>query len=759
MRFIIPSLILLQFLLPRVSEASVVVEGFESTQQWEIKEWGDGAELVLSSEHVTEGKQSLEIRLDPKNKKADNKGLFLRRGFSGRPENLQTLEIDLYNGLNQPIEFALALEADEYYEAPRLPLQPGWNRNIRLDLQAKTFKSASSNWEYKIPLKKGAAIGNILFIIYGGAIKEGKIWIDNVRTREWGNTAGLFQGQAIASALPGPIQVLSSPARVARGQRFEASFNFSGSYRNPYDPKEISVDGLLTSPSGKRMRMPAFLASGEVSLKNPVQNPLWKLRISPSEEGLWSYQVLVNNKQGERRSKPLQFVVDPAEFSGFLRVDPEDKHYFSFEDGTFYYPIGQNVGWDSDENYQKIFAAMSAAGENWTRVWMSNWSFGLEWKEMGFFRGLGNYNLPNAERLDKLLDLAAKHGIYMQLVFDFHGALSSKVNAEWANNPYNKVNGGLLAKADDFWTDLKARELYKRRLRYIVARWGYSPNIMAWEFFNEINFSDNFAADKETAWLKEMSLWLKNLDPHNHMITTSYYDYYNKQTYELPTIDFTQYHAYQKRVTKTMQTIVERFRKFNKPFFFAEFGNNSKDGVDDADKKGVFIHAGIWTQAMQPVGGNAMPWWWNTHIAPNDLYYHFKALSAFLKGLDRRGKDWQTVREEWVIQRRLGLNEKLVFQGLRSPEVMIGWIADSRAFLAEDGGSPKDWEKIQFKVDWPEETELNVEYWDTIRGEKIAKLETKPVRGKLVLTLPTFRNDIAFKVIRKNTQAQLTGSR
>ncbi|HYX36420.1 MAG TPA: DUF5060 domain-containing protein [Oligoflexus sp.] len=740
-------------------QAADLADDFEESMLWEVKEWGDGAKLSLSPGHATQGQKALEVRLDPANKKPDNKGLFLRRGFSGRPENLQTIEVDIFNGLGKPIEFALAIEADEYYEGPKIKLQAGWNRDVRLDLLSQKFKSATSNWEYKTGLKKGAAVGNIFFIFYSGDTREGLFAVDNLRVKEWGNSLTRLRQKAPILKAPSGFKILESSATGKVGQRYEVTFNFEGFYHNPFDPDEIAVDGVFTAPSGRQLRMPGFLAKGEVTLKAAVTDALWKLRITPDEPGVWSFQVFVKNPRGSTQSVAQSFTVEKAPFRGFLQVDAKDPHYFSFGDGSFYYPMGQNVGWDSDDNYKKIFAAMGNSGQNWTRVWMSNWSFGLEWKEMGFFRGLGNYNLVNAERLDRLMDLAAQHGIFMQLVFDFHGALSSKVNAEWTNNPYNKANGGLLAKADDFWTDPQARELYKRRLRYIVARWGYSPQIMAWEFFNEINFSDNFAPEKETAWLKDMSAWLKDLDPHRHMITTSYYDYYNKKTYELPTIDYTQYHAYQKRVVKTMQTVVERFRQFNKPFFFAEFGGNSADGVDDADKKGVFVHAGLWSQAMQPTGGNAMPWWWNTHIAPNDLYYHWKALAQYLEGIDRRNKDWQTVREEWMVQRRLGLDEKLIFQGLQSTDLMLGWIADSRAFQAQDAGSLKEWRSLQFKVQVPKDGFFAVEYWDTIKGAVINRTELRSRDGRLYLTLPEFKSDIAFKVIRKKDPSSLAETR
>ena len=86
---------------------------------------------------------------------------------------------------------------------------------------------------------------------------------------------------------------------------------------------------------------------------------------------------------------------------------------------------------------------------------------------------------------------------------------------------------------------------------------------------------------------------------------------------------------------------------------------------------------------------------------------------------------------------------------------MLGWIADSRAFQATDGGSPKDWENIKFKLNWAEDALFEVEFWDTLKGEKIKNIEAHSKNGRLVLELPKFRNDIAFKLRKKSGTSKL----
>ncbi|MCZ0212168.1 hypothetical protein OZK63_43170, partial [Streptomyces sp. UMAF16] len=65
-----------------------------------------------------------------------------------------------------------------------------------------------------------------------------------------------------------------------------------------------------------------------------------------------------------------------------------------------------------------------------------------------------------------------------------HGQVSTTVNPEWNNNPYNIANGGPCNNTWDFFSNSTAKNLFKNRMRYIIARYGYSNTIMSWELFN-----------------------------------------------------------------------------------------------------------------------------------------------------------------------------------------------------------------------------------------------------------------------------------
>ena len=64
----------------------------------------------------------------------------------------------------------------------------------------------------------------------------------------------------------------------------------------------------------------------------------------------------------------------------------------------------------------------------------------------------------------------------------------------------------------------------KRKLRYIVARWGYSPSILAFELFNEVQFTDAAQLNMWNiieAWHNEMAQFIRANDVYHHLITSS----------------------------------------------------------------------------------------------------------------------------------------------------------------------------------------------------------------------------------------------
>src|SRR5262249_28232131 len=137
-----------------------------------------------------------------------------------------------------------------------------------------------------------------------------------------------------------------------------------------------------------------------------------------------------------------------------------------------------------------FFPKMHNNGENMAEVWMASWWVGIEWTtKWRNYYGAGRYSLQNAWKLDRLLDMARENGLNIHLVLDNHGKFSEWFDWEWYLNPYNSFcdAGGPVGTAAEFFTDERARQMHKNKLRYIAARWGADPAVMGWELVSEFD--------------------------------------------------------------------------------------------------------------------------------------------------------------------------------------------------------------------------------------------------------------------------------
>ena len=290
-----------------------------------------------------------------------------------------------------------------------------------------------------------------------------------------------FPGQILSQHKPLKIgPVTPSADQVSRYGKLELTVELDATYENPFDPAEVRLDAIFTSPSGQEQIVPGFFlvehrrevhTGSEVLL--PEGHGAWKIRFAPRETGRYSWRLSLRDRSGEITGGPGVFQALPADRPGFVRVSRADPHYFAFDNGQGYFPIGHNLpiyhtsGQLGDEAMRKF----AEAKENFNRWWMSASGFGIEW--MG---RLGWYRQDAAARLDLVLDQAQSLGLYYMLCMDTHQDFREQ---GWELNPFNAKNGGPCKSPADWFTNETARKHYRNRLRYTVARWGYSPHVCA----------------------------------------------------------------------------------------------------------------------------------------------------------------------------------------------------------------------------------------------------------------------------------------
>lgn len=452
-------------------------------------------------------------------------------------------------------------------------------------------------------------------------------------------------------------------------EKYEATFTLDTSYSNPFDLAVIDITVVITQPDSSQITVPAFyyrpyevVGSAPEHYENPgpVQ---WKIRFTPSMVGNYSYDIHINEGGSVSQFPNMStFTCARGQRKGFIRRDATDNHCLRYDDGAPRVNFGHNVCWESTElaGCQNYFTKMAAAGENWTRLWMCPWgSDGWVMLEhtsdywTGNFEGVGRYNLETAQRLDLIVELAEQLDIAIQLVFQYHGQFSTTTNANWDENPYNAAcpqDGGFLENPEDFFSDAEAIRLSKSKYRYIIARWGYSPAILAWELWNEVQYTDGW--DKTPAnvisWHQEMSQYLRANDPHGHLITTSSHSAGFEDIWNLNTIDLIQVHHYGTPVISPFNTTSRELAdQYQKPVIIGEYGAGSVDGMNAETnisslpepyrsqmEDGLALHNGIWSAFHSK--SSAHLWWWDHYIEPYNQYPVFEGLTAYAAGEDRR---------------------------------------------------------------------------------------------------------------------------
>lgn len=533
---------------------------------------------------------------------------------------------------------------------------------------------------------------------------------------------------------------------------------------NRFDPAEFDLWVRFTAPSGRELLVPAFsyqaidpdtlVAQGE---------PTWRVRFTATEVGEWQAQAELISPT--LRSEPLQFTVAPDEQArGFMRLHPENPRYYAFDNGDFYFPIGPNLGWSVApgrgvlDDYERWLDRLSQNGGNVGRVWMASWSFGIEWKDTG----LGDYTkrMRQAWLLDQVFQLAEERGVYLMLTLLNHGAFSESVNPEWNDNPYNQANGGPLKAPRDFARNREAKALFQQRLRYMVARWGYSPNLFAWEWWNEVNWTPiDDPALKE--WIREMDTHLERYDPYKHLVSSSFAGVTSSQTWQLPEIDFTQQHDYSGDDPAKLLPVT--FHVMNgyapeKPVLLAEQGLDAAGASGQVGVELVHFHNGIWAAPFSGYAGSAMYWWWDHYIDPNNLWGEYRGLATFLEG--------ETLVPLAPTKTQLD-SDAAIALALQSPERALVWVRSNAYTIAAARNAyeqaraaesvPSDW-----RHEPPPINDLTLTLQGLNNGDYLAEwfsphsatwLESQPIAvsdGSVTLTVPSFNQDIALRLRPNN---------
>ncbi|MCB0781490.1 MAG: T9SS type A sorting domain-containing protein [Flavobacteriales bacterium] len=176
---------------------------------------------------------------------------------------------------------------------------------------------------------------------------------------------------------------------------------------------------------------------------------------------------------------------------------------------------------DFDE-MQESMSDLQSVGGNYMRMFLMRHMFAPEWVNLGVYDAfevptICSQALPDScdaqltegiegncqfqcHAFDEMLDLARMHNIYLQLCIDPYTTGFSYETFLWGPHPYVRhfaepssstrpfdVKEFFYSGGDPSIQDSGVFYYWKRKYKYILARWGFSVNIAAIEPFNEVD--------------------------------------------------------------------------------------------------------------------------------------------------------------------------------------------------------------------------------------------------------------------------------
>lgn len=561
---------------------------------------------------------------------------------------------------------------------------------------------------------------------------------------------GFLALAALVSGNPA-INKLHVPNTADVYDLYELTFQLDRNYDNPYDPEVIDVYAEFVGPEGQRRRVIGFYYEGyqfeqkqdkkgnryEFASRAAAADG-WKIRFTPDAVGKWTFVIYAVDRTGTTRldsynGKAFSFDCKAKDAEGFIKK--ANNRYLkreAFLQGKMqehaFFPVGPNIPWYTTIDYYSFMMPYGiyeyhryidslTGNANYMRVWLTRYQYlslyGAEHalrengKPVVYFDS--KLNQKDAAEMDDIVRYASDHGIALMTCFftigDFREdseavAKSQKHNcmpSGWQYNPYHTVLG--LKRPIQFFSDERAIRVTRNLIRYIVARWGYAPNIMAWELWNEVGnvFKDETLTSKEQQaivdWHKMMKDWIQRLDPYQHLVTTSLGTVSHVKMLagtvfnELDIVDEHYYDNIQKaqsrgQMTRKLYEKSEAMRELypQRLYFMGEYGlHSSTSGIDynSRDPKGVDMHSSLWASLFSGSMGPASFWYWQA-LDQCGVFGRFKPMTVFSSGLPILSDDFHPATTGVIEGSSLVFPDNLQLYYLVNTleDTLIGWCQD-----------------------------------------------------------------------------------
>lgn len=349
--------------------------------------------------------------------------------------------------------------------------------------------------------------------------------------------------------------------------------------------------------------------------------------------------------------------------------------------------------------------------------------------------GRGFYDQRDSFLLDRLVLAAEQHGIRLQLCLF--------TRDHYMENLSDPDSAAYSQALDDA----------KNLLRYVVARWSYSPAILGWEYFNEID-----PGKPLDRFHRELGSFLVQTDPYRRPRTTSAWGPAPAHWIH-PDLDLAELHWYlrpawgplwQDEVLAVLdRTALLRQHAPGRPALLAEFGlANDRWGLSphmERDREGVHIHNSLWASTFSGLSGTAMFWWWEK-FDQMDAYQHYRPLARFVADIPFLATQLQPLTTTTQTQRCRVL-------AWQSADTADGWIVPPEAAwyrrVVEAQPAPRAANE-RLTLTGLRAGDYAVRWFDPWSGEFTGQATTAATAGdSLEVAIPAFTRDIAFRIRRQ----------
>ncbi|MFA5190278.1 MAG: hypothetical protein WC740_06105 [Verrucomicrobiia bacterium] len=557
------------------------------------------------------------------------------------------------------------------------------------------------------------------------------------------------------------------PARAERFELLTIPVELAASYENAFDPRQINVQAVVETPSGKTEKVPAFfwqdftsVAIGETEeILLPKRCSSWRLYYRPREVGIHKLHVLAQDKTGVRRTPDQKIEVADSKLKGFLRVSKSDPRFFEFDNGESYFGIGPS-GWFRDQNYifggnprhvstrrlDDYYRRKAEGGSNYDYCLAEY--FGRLYTKGGYI------DQHVAWKCEHRLRMLETLGIYWVTCYD---DLCRSTIYGLDTLPYSKAQGGPCGSIEELYVNERALEMQRDHLRYFVARMSDSPALLVWAIGDEGQAGSRFSPLMVRSWIKGLQNYVRAIDvyEHPHIMCEGprsiaeggdaiiIPDWYFKREVDAVTLSL---------------ELMQKYGQFNRPLINPEGGMVEWTKPEDAygPKRALYyltgerwkfpeaisFHNHLWISLFlkNAVGGTE---WLGAFIVQRNQMCHGAAMRNYLAGES-------LTKVRWEMATPVVSHADLRGFCLQSEGKTLVWVQNrfySWYEAGHQGKTPPMISGAEITVPVKKDGAYKVELWDTRSGKVISTVNARSTSQTVKYALPPIEKDVALKVI------------